>query len=321
MRPARPASTDSLRRYYLTGTLPYAVNRNEVNGAFDMIIPDDFVQFFIVDTSASDGAYMLGTDAVFPCGVSSVAADGTVIETSDKEAGDDMVGYAYGSGAERGYLFSGKLNTAWSYGSNYYFAKTRTSDGSREDYFVTGKELGSHSAVKLPANGNVYGLQDNKPNTGKWVPVGKDITVPLFKVEVENSTETITSLGRWYTCNHGQSVPEDLGTLYSFMEADELKVDNVKVQLPTKEQFEQIALADNCTWTILKVHGIKGAVVKASRGFLFLPSSWGRGGVYWSSTPYNNERAWRFSFENSGIRGVTDDSIDNKYAVRPVKND
>ena len=100
--------------YYLTATLNYEVTDGKVSGAFEMSIPDGYVQFFIEDTNASDGAYTLGTDAVIPVGVASIAADGTITETAGKTCADDMPGYAYSGG----YLFSGKLNSA--YHSNAY---------------------------------------------------------------------------------------------------------------------------------------------------------------------------------------------------------
>lgn len=40
-----------------------------------MLIPDEYVQFFVEDASAVDEAYTLGTDAVIPVGVASIAAD------------------------------------------------------------------------------------------------------------------------------------------------------------------------------------------------------------------------------------------------------
>ena len=131
--------------YYLTATLDYTVANNKVSGAFNMEIPDGYVQFFIEDVNATDGAYTLGTDAVIPVGVASIAADGTISETADKEAKDDLPGYAYGNGTAKGYLFSGKIDTDYSYGSNYYFAKTKVeadpANNTRADYFVSGKTL------------------------------------------------------------------------------------------------------------------------------------------------------------------------------------
>ena len=293
--------------YYLTATLDYTVADNEVSGAFAMTIPDNYVQFFVEDAAATDGAYTLGTDAVIPVGVASITADGTITETSDKAAGDDMPGYAYSSG----YLFSGKL-TSWGYGSNYYFAKTKNADNTRADYFVSGKTLASHSAVKLPVNDDVYEVIYGSPNNGKWVPVGSGITVSLYKVTGSGISEEVSPLGKWHTCNYGQAVPESLGSLYTFDAANDLGE-----TLPTKDQFEKIKNSSNCSYIWLTVHGQQGVVIKAPRGFLFLPAQYGSYGDYWSSTEFGSNRAWYFNFNSSGGHHMSIDVRTDEYAVRP----
>ncbi|MBQ1683582.1 MAG: hypothetical protein II071_04820 [Bacteroidales bacterium] len=292
--------------YYLTATLDYTVADNKVSGAFNMVIPDDYVQFFVEDAAAIDGGYTLGTDAVIPVGVASIDKDGNVVETSDKVAGNDMTGYAY----SEGYLFSGKLNGSYTYGG-YYFAKTKTADNSRADYFVSGKTLASHSAVKLPANDNVYTSTVN--STGKWIPVGSGITVTLYKIlDAGTAGESMGPLDKWYTCNYGQSVPEALGSLYSFDAANALGV-----SLPTKAQFQMIANSSNCSYTWLTVHGQQGAVFKAGRGFLFLPGHHSAGaGFYWSSTEDGSKDAWYFFLGYDVISGHRT----YEYTVRPIQN-
>ena len=294
--------------YYATATLSYTVNDNEVSGTFDMVIPADYVQFFVEDAAATNGGYTLGTDAVIPTGVASIAADGTITETSNKAAGDDMTGYAYSGG----YLFSGKLNGSYSYGG-YYFAKTKSADKTRADYFVSGKTLASHSAVKLPANDNVYTSTDT--STGKWIPVGSGITVTLYKIQDAGTAWELTiPLGKWYTCNYGESVPEALGSLYSFDDANALDV-----SLPTKTQFQMLANSSNYTW--LTVHGQQGAVFKAARGFLFLP---GRhsvdNGLYWSSTTDDDDSAWQFFFNNKTEGQMNSGPCTYGCTVRPIQN-
>lgn len=292
--------------YYATATLSYTVTDNEVSGAFNMVIPEGYVQFFVEDAAATNGGYTLGTDAVIPTGVASIAADGTITETSNKAAGDDMTGYAYSGG----YLFSGKLNGSYSCGG-YYFAKTKTADGSRADYFVSGKTLASHSAVKLPANDNVYEVKYGSPNAGKWVPVGSDITVSLYDVTGSGISEAVSSLGKWHTCNYGQAVPESLGSLYTFDAANALGV-----TLPTKDQFALINT--NCTFIWLTVHGQQGTVVQADSGFLFLPAQSGSNGDYWSSTEYDGYFAWYFNFNSSGEHDMHyDGGRPDEFAVRP----
>ncbi len=277
--------------YYLTATLDYTVTDHKVSGAFDMTIPDGYVQFFVEDAAATDEAYTLGCDAVIPTGVAAITADGAVTETRDKTAADDMPGYAYSGG----YLFSGKLGS-WGYGSNYYFAKTKTDGTGRQDYFVTGKTLESHSAVKLPANGS-----------DDWQAVGSDRIVHLSTGD--------TDLGTWYTCNYGQSVPESCGTLYKFNEANALSV-----TLPTKEQFALIGNANYCSYTWIKVHGLEGTVVKADRGFLFMPKlpheDWVSG--YWSSTDGGDiNYGWCFEI-GGGYHNVSNVARVRSYAARPI---
>ena len=233
--------------YYLTGSLDYVVMNNSVTGNFSMTVPEGYVQFFVTDAAAVDGAYSLGTDAVTPVGVQSVSADGTITETNGKDPGDDMSGYAY----QGGYLFSGKLVSGYEtqYGGNYYFAKTSVADGSREDYFVTGKTLVSNMAVKLPAHGS-----------GRWQPVGPDETVNLG-----------SDYGTWYTCNKGASVPEgtaSAGEAYSLArEGGEHRALPSMTTLFTSAGLLKTGIGLTC----LPVHGQGGMVVSTAGGFIFLP--------------------------------------------------
>lgn len=299
--------------YYATATLSYTVTDNEVSGAFDMVIPAGYVQFFVEDAEAVDEACLLGTDAVIPVGVASIAADGTITETNDKTYVDDMPGYVYDNGTDpKGYIFTGKLNGSYAYYDNYYFSKTEVSVGTRHDYFVSGKTLASHSAVKLPANDNVYELKFGSPNTGKWVRVGSGITVSLYNVTGSGVSEAVSSLGKWHTCNYDQAVPESLGSFYTIEAAN-----SRGVTLPTKDQFALINTY--CTFTWLTVHGQQGVVIKAARGFLFLPAQSGSRGDYCSG---DSDEALRFYFLSSGEHNVSSVSSDNPgegYAVRPIQ--
>ncbi len=303
--------------YYLTATLPYTVSNGKVIGTFQMQIPDDYVQFFVEDAEAVDEAYLLGCDAVIPVGVASIAADGTITETSDKTAADDMPGYAYSGG----YLFSGKLNAQYSSTRKdereapveahaYYFAKTKTSDNTRADYFVSGKTLTSHSAVKLPANG-----------TSKWQAVGPGVSYELmYTLDAGTSWESSTSLGKWYTCNYGCSVPEQHGTPYTFDGANSLP----GVTLPTQDQFEKLNTTGYAEWVWLPVHGHSGMVVKASNAFLFLPAQGAssESGLYWSSTLHQQspEYAMGFFINNIGLHVGQAPDVGEQLSVRPIQN-
>ena len=295
--------------YYLTATLPYTVVDNKVSGAFNMVIPNDYVQFFVSDDTAADEACMLGCDAVIPTGVASIAADGTVTETSDKTAADDMPGYSYFGG----YLFSGKLTT-WSYGSNYYFAKTNTRDDTRHDYFVTGKTLTSHSAVKLPAASDVYALSAGMP-TGAWIHVGSGITVTIGH---SIGNYAFGSYGKWQTCNYKSITPEGMGMRTDFLFANNFIDGNT---LPTKEQFE--TLVNNCSWTMLSIHGLNGVVVHPNTGFIFLPM-WEAGsdmcGDYWSSTEDSNGQAWYLSFNDFDRVAAVSVTDNGNNGIRAIVN-
>ena len=308
--------------YYLTATLSYTVTDNEVSGAFNMVIPDDYVQFFIEDAAATDGGYTLGTDAVIPVGVVSVTADGSITETSDKAAGDDMTGYAYDNGTDpKGFIFSGKLVSGYrsasynrrtsttEYATDYYLAKTKTEDGSRADYFIQGKTLVSHSAVKLPANVN-----------SKWQAVGSGIYYELKHiVDAGMPWEAEISLGKWYTCNYGCTVPEQLGTLYTFDDANAL----TGITLPTVAQFEVISTTGHTDWIWLSVHGQVGMVVKASNAFLFLPAnnvSTGHGYYLSSAEDIDSSSSSLLVVREDGLYGLYLDSRSMPSAVRPFQN-
>jgi hypothetical protein len=286
--------------FYLTATLDYKVEDNKVSGAFNMTIPADYVQFFIEEASAVDEAYSLGTDAVAPVGIASISDDGTVVETTDKTAADDMPGYAYSGG----FLFSGKL--VGGYGSNHYFALIKNSDHTRHDYFVTGKTLASHSAVKLPANGN-----------SKWQPVGSGQYFEMKKGD--------TSLGKWYTGNfydNGTTAtsclnPEDAGTKLTHASA----IARTDFTLPSKDQYD--ALIANCSWTWLSIHGVYGMVVKSDTGFLFFPSSDNNRCDYWASTPssYSGYSYTLYVKHDSDICRTEYDRDDNENFVRYLKKE
>jgi hypothetical protein len=277
--------------YYMTATLPYTVEDNKISGAFDMEIPEGYVQFFVEDDEASEYVEcLLGIDAVISVDVASVAADGTIIETSDMKASDDLPGFFFDNGTEKGYIFYGKLDDSYNgiyhlsyldYQKGYYFSKTkryspRLSD--RCDYFVRGKVLASHDAIKLPAASNISHFNPDGSYVSGWQPVGKDITVKLQKIS--NGGATVKDLGTWFTCNYNQSVPESLGTLYTFDDAWSLFPSGAT--LPSEEQFE--TLHRGATWVWVKLHGNHGCVGQSDTGFLYFPLN-GGGEGYWSSTP------------------------------------
>ena len=259
-----------------------------LTATLNMVNPDGYVQFWVEDASASSEDYLLSTDAVIPTGFNAVALDGTVSETADKSAGDAMVGYFY----QGGLLFSGKLNPSYS-STGYYFIKTDSEGNNRRDYLATGKTLASHSAVKLPANGD-----------SKWLQVGPTQYIELLK-------EDYGSLGTWCTCNINASLPEQVGDVLYYYDA-------MLYEVPTIEQFQ--ALMDNCVWTWLTVNGQGGMAVKASTGFLFLPAHDYTNGGYWSSSSMGGEtNSWHIQFDCDGALLRLLSNRYNLMAVRSIQ--
>ena len=263
----------------------------------NMKIPDGFVHFYVADSSASDGAYTLATDAVIPTGLASVGINGA-LQTNDKIAGNPMPGFKYGNG----YSFSGKLSSSYSepdevktkVGAAYYFIKTRVSDGSREDYFSKAEALKERMAVILPANGNE-----------KWIAVGPDKWVDLGNPEVY-----------YATCNYKAAVPEDPGPRYRFHDALALGV-----SLPTKDNLGWLN-DDSISWTWMRVNGCNGMVVKSDKTnqFLFWPaetkfsSGWWTSNLYTEAT-YQTEHAIFFNYIN--LMGVVYHGLDHNQVIIP----
>ena len=298
--------------YYMTASLSYTVIDNKVSGAFNMVIPDDYVQFFVEDAEATDEAYLLGTDAVIPVGVASIAANGDITETSDKTYVDDMPGYVYDNGTDpKGYIFTGKLNSGYEYTGSYYFSKTKSDGTVRHDYFVTGKTISSHDAIKLPAASNVIHFRYGSYAGGKWLPVGANVTARLQQSYDEGTT--VAEVGTWFTCNYDQSVPESIGDNYTFDAANGLGV-----TLPSQTEFN--TLIGKCTWTWLTVHGHAGYVVKCYSGFLFLPAQRSTGGEYWSSTPTDEDYAYYLNLRSIFGLGMYNNHRTELCAVRPFQN-
>lgn len=306
--------------YYLTATLGYTVSNGKVNGAFQMEIPEGYVQFFVEDAAAVDEAYTLGCDAVIPVGVASIDRDGNIVEMI-KNAGDDMVGYAYGSGNNKGYLFSGRIVSSSSYSyDGYYFAKTKDADKTRCDYFVTGKKLESHMSVKLPANNNVYESESYGAD-GKWIPVGPALFVNFYSGSVQDQPNLA-----WATCNYGASKPEEIGTRLSFIDATAYDNSNETISLPSKDVFNLLGNKDIVKHTAITVHGKPGFVFCASRGFIFLPctSIAPKSCDYWSreEDQDNTGKAWYFRFEGTPVEGADymfSQGKDATLAVRMIR--
>ena len=238
------------KSYYLTASLAYTVRDHSVSGNFKMSVPEGYVQFFVEDAEAVDRGCVLSTSAVRPVEIKGVAADGKMVLDADFGPGGNLPGYVY----KGGYLFSGVLASPYAYGTNYYFAKTKVSDQTRVDFVARGKTLASHNSVNLPA-----------ATSTRWQPVGADVTVSV-KTTLDGKTY---DCGVWYTCNHGESCPEDLvqsAVTYSVAAAG---AGNYHV-LPTPALLDRMVAS--LTWFPMEVYFQEGVVAYASTGaFLFFP--------------------------------------------------
>ena len=246
--------------FYLTGWAYYAVSGGKLQTVFNNFeMPGGFVSFTMQDNNPAHGTYLLGMDGVVPVGIASVSAGGAVTAKLDAPAGADMLGRV----TDDGYIFIGRINTNFEYGNNFYFARTRTRDGSRADLFRTNITLASYAPIPLPAS-----------KASDWQAVGKDITVALG------------SIGTVHTCNYGQTVPEAVGELY-----DEQAIRQLGLTVPDWKYYS-LSFFNN-SWT--SVHGVPGMVIYYMMGrFVFLPAVSGAAGSYWSYNTLNSYSLFNF---------------------------
>ncbi|MBP3203283.1 MAG: hypothetical protein J6M31_06755 [Bacteroidales bacterium] len=161
--------------YYLTATLPYTVEDNKVSGAFDMAIPEGYVQFF-VEYSEPLSPAELREPHLTPQGIARIDGEGNIV-TKALAHGAPLPGYVY----QNGFLFSGILaEDARGVSTDYHFTWVyKNSLGFKYySYFekdFTGKTLHTDAthgrAVKLP-NGKTGwdGIKYYKP-----VDIGCDV--------------------------------------------------------------------------------------------------------------------------------------------------
>ena len=327
--------------YFVAEKAAYEVADGVVTGELAMVFPEGYVQFYMGENddavTPADEAYKLGIDAVIPVGVASIGADGTVTETSDKKAKDDLPGYVY----EGGYVFSGKLVSDYQekYGNNYYFARIRPADSSRWDYFVSGKTLASHGAVVLPNS-----------TSAVWQLVGQ-----AYRLVYSDDEGWIV---RWWPdCNYGCTRPEEI-RLYSYSDFRNLPIP-VGARVPTSNDFN--FLKKYCTWTWIPIHGVEGAAIRPvsdteGTGYsIFLPGytrtkeiseyddpiaagTWTWYNSYWGTTEHREmddiyeERTWtnylRFSEESASVSSFDhDDDVEGvwkriySFALRLCKDE
>ena len=102
--------------YYLVSNAPVAftVANYELNASLTLKLPDDYVQFFVPNSSdiALSPDVVLREPRLTPRCLSSISADGNTVTTKELAHGAPIKGYAYQSGTTSGLLFSGALADA-----------------------------------------------------------------------------------------------------------------------------------------------------------------------------------------------------------------
>ena len=125
-----------------------------------------------------------------------------------------------------------------------------------------------------------------------------------FNAHAQNEFVDLGLSFTWATCNVGANSPEENGEYYTFDNALTLKKNEER--LPTREEFQE--LIDNCTWLWAEEKGVKGYKVtsKKNGNSIFLPAAGKRAegfdgpkvffggsiGYFWSSSVYNDEKAY-----------------------------
>lgn len=212
--------------YYLTAQLIYEVRDGKVSGAFDMRIPDEFVQFWIEDAAADTARQVrLYNEVILPERVEGVyfnSGYGSGIVGGPTNPGAPyLTGYPY----EGGWLFSGIINDA--YLDNllepcYVFGKaemTLDSEGNAidmemETLFVEHRNIHSLDAIILPPWGSA-----------RWQPFGPGKTVEFHG-------------DHWQTVNYGVDLMRNYflgGSDFDFNTANSLGL-----YLPSKDQWRNL---------------------------------------------------------------------------------
>lgn len=123
----------------------------------------------------------------------------------------------------------------------------------------------------------------------------------------------------WRCCNEGASTPEAYGGYYQFGQVS---------SAPTLEQINE--LVSNCTYQWTTQNGINGGkFIGPNGGSIFLPAAgyyWGGElyyvgsyGLYWSSTPGGEFRAYGLDFDSGYARNGIWNGRDIGLSVRPVR--
>ena len=150
-----------------------------------------------------------------------------------------------------------------------------------------------------------------------------------FKINsktVSNQNDDYVDLGLpsgllWSKYNYGVDENNEYGEQKMYSSAMKIKFKD-GARLPTKEDFKE--LYDKCIVNYVKENGIEGfrfTSMKYDEESIFLPychiENKGQG-FYWSSTEYDNIKAYILWFDKSGIKYQNINNKSNLFYIRPV---
>ena len=190
--------------YYLTATLAYTVKDGKVSGAFNMSIPDGYIQLYLDNSPAiSSTDIEIREPRLTPQGIASIAADGTITHTT-VATGAPLKGYVYGDG----YLFSGILAAeVRNEYTQYHF--TMVIGGSNGKYYY--KNTDGRTWYRGPSEGRALKM----PIFGSWIALYASDHKPI-DLGIDVGGKRIY----WSDHNVGANKETDYGDYYAWGETE-----------------------------------------------------------------------------------------------------
>lgn len=293
------SDTDPIDYYYLKSeNAAYFITDSEnvlpTLGAYlYMDTADSFVQLYIPNDSAS-GTINIACNYLIPTGISGVASDGTVTETSGTQGGW-VTARADTIDGEEGYYASCKLSPRP--GLQYYFAIDAGASAGAERYKHYYKQrssaLAGRGAYQLTA------LAD-------WLTVSSSTYI-----EINNYS--------WCTVNYGASSPWEMSTAIAAAGLSSINVENAEV--PSDISWNLLLDRTKVTWIQVSILGVDGFIIMdriTPSNYFFMPCYVSGSSVnYWSTSKTGNIQHY-MKTDNDGTHEIADDSSPASAQVRLI---
>ena len=199
--------------YYMTAGAPYTVETAgdvaTLEGQFDMVLPENFVYFYVSkdgEKYCENEKYRLAIEGVYPVACYSFNKGFKETPQNGKFIGQPMWGYKYGDGI----AFSGKIDGTWSTSTSYRFIFFSDGDPAVAKSF--NGTLASHGSVRLKSPDAANG----------WEPA---VTTP---------TTTLINEKKWANWNLGADDVNGIGFYLRWGGLVEPKDHNSESLLPEK---------------------------------------------------------------------------------------